>query len=47
MGKKIVVKAGFHQRNFCPVAHSIEERLEKIRLVDLGKRRKHSPKSGK
>jgi len=39
MKKKIVVKAGFHQRTFCPVAHSIEERLEKIKLVDLEKSR--------
>ncbi len=39
MKKKIVVKAGFHQRKFCPVAHSIEEKLEKIKLVDLEKSR--------
>ncbi len=35
MEKKIVVKAGFHQRNFCPVSYALEENLENAKLVDL------------
>ncbi len=37
MEKKIVVKAGFHQRNFCPVSCDVEENLGNAKLVDLGK----------
>ena len=37
MEKKIIVKAGFHQRRFCPVGFVVEENLEKAKLVDLGK----------
>lgn len=37
MKKKIVVKAGFHQRSFCPVSYYVGEEPGKVRLVDLEK----------
>ncbi len=37
MKKKIVVKAGFHQRRFCPISFNIGEGLEKVKLLDLEK----------
>jgi len=35
MEKRIVVKAGFRQRRFCPVSCAIEGNLEKVKLLDL------------
>jgi len=35
MEKKIVVKAGFHQRNFCPVSCVIEENLKNAKPLWL------------
>lgn len=37
MKKNITVKAGFHQRDVCPVSYYIGEEFEKIRLIDLSK----------
>ncbi len=37
MGKKVVVKAGFHERKFCPVSYDLGKELEKVKVVDLEK----------
>lgn len=35
--KKMVVKAGFHQRSFCPISFGIRKELDKVRVTDLVK----------